>query len=270
MKRIFSALCMALTIWSFSVRAEEHKPVIRLMPFFIEGMGQEESRLIEALIQSYLTDMGEVVLHSDSPAVPQGMALSRRPDYILSGSITLDQESRILMMEIIKTDTGETSYYSSIHKTTSDMVLKVRSLVETVFAVGSEEFNREPLSEEKVLGTWRGDGGIEIVRLHRGGTGMAILSSGSMMNLVYTIEDNALRVMQTSPNTERFYHPVPYEVAKELTARSEPWQWELSLYENGTILRGIKISTAVRYEENRVLQLIPGTIRKAEWIKSSR
>jgi hypothetical protein len=245
------------------------------MPFFIESIGQEEARLIESLVQSYLTDMGEVVLPSDSPAVHQRRALSRRPDYILSGSITLDQDSRILMLEIIKTDTGDTSYYSSIHKTTSDMVLKIRSLVETAFAVGSEEFNRErisrePLSEEKVLGTWRGDGGIEIVRLHRGGTGMAILSSGSMMNLVYTIEDNALRVMQTSPNTERFYHPVPYEVAKELTARAEPWQWELSLYENGTILRGIKISTAVRYEENRVLQLIPGIIREAEWIKSSR
>jgi len=46
--------------------------------------------------------------------------------------------------------------------------------------------------------------------------------------------------------------------------------WVFSLYDNGTALRGIKTATSVKYENNRVLEVLHNTIREAEWIKSSR
>jgi hypothetical protein len=147
--------------------------------------------------------------------------------------------------------------------------------VETVFTVPVEpadphETPPEAVSEAKLLGTWRGDTGIELVRLQRDGAGMAILSSGAQMNLNYTIEGNTVRVIQTSPNMERFYHPLPFSIARELAAYAEPMVWVFSLYDNGTALRGIKTATSVRYEGNTVLEILPNTVKEAEWIKSSR
>jgi hypothetical protein len=110
---------------------------------------------------------------------------------------------------------------------------------------------------------------VELVRLQRGGAGIAILSSGAQMALEYTIEDNTLKVTQRSPNTERFYHPLPYGVAKQLAAQAEPMRWELLLYEGGTSLRGIKTATAVRYERDTIIELLPASAREAEWVKAS-
>nr|WP_245534805.1 hypothetical protein [Treponema primitia] len=267
------SFCFIPFLWSLD--AQENKPVIQLMPFTIEGLGLEESRFIEALIQSYVGDIGELEMRFTTP------------DYIISGSIILDQDSPILSLDIIKTSTGERAYYKSTYKTTTDLALKARSLVETAFsmtnpspAVGmgpsaheeapQTEIPQETLSEGKILGTWRGDTGVEIVRLQPGGTGRAILSSGVQMSLVYRIDGNTLKVTQNSPNTERFYYPIPFDIARELKAQAEPWQWELFLYEEGTVLRGIKTSTEVEYEDNRIIELRPGSIREAEWTKPTR
>jgi hypothetical protein len=147
--------------------------------------------------------------------------------------------------------------------------------VEAIFSTGlNETFHKEVpqevITEGKIVGTWRGDIGVEIVRLQRGGTGIAILSSGAQMNLIYRIEGNTLRIFQISQNTERFYHPMPFVIARELSVRAEPWQYELCLYEDGTVLRGIKIFTDVIYNDTRIMELLPGAIREAEWTKTSR
>jgi hypothetical protein len=89
------------------------------------------------------------------------------------------------------------------------------------------------------------------------------------MSLEYTIQENTLTVIQRSPNTERFYHPLPYGVAKQLALQAEPMKWEFLLYERGTALRGIKIATAVRYEQDAIIEVVPGAAREAEWVKAS-
>jgi hypothetical protein len=126
------------------------------------------------------------------------------------------------------------------------------------------------LNEGGVLGTWRGEPGIEMIRLLQTGRGIAIFSSGASMVLAWTINNNILTVRQISPNSERFYHPLPFVVAQRLAAEAAPMVWELRLYENGNILRGSKTSTGIRYEGNAVIELIPNEIRSTEWIKSPR
>jgi hypothetical protein len=187
----------------------------------------------------------------------------------------VDQDSRVLVMKIVKSETGETAYHTSTHKTTSDLTLKVRSLVEAAFSSGfggtfQEEIRQEILTDGKILGTWRGDTGLEIVRIQGAGTAMAILSSGAQMNFSYIIEDNTLKLTQTTPNRARFYHPMPFDVARELSSRAEPWRYELFLSDNGTVLRGVKIFTGVSFGDNGVVEFIPGSVREAEWTKSAR
>ncbi|MDR2028478.1 MAG: hypothetical protein LBP93_02940 [Treponema sp.] len=275
-----------MVLWPLFIGAEENKPLIGLVPFTIEGIGVEEAQIIESLIHSYITGLGEVIRSFDAslmmlPASKADAAytttagMARFPDYTLSGSINLEGDRHILMLEIRQTRTGEKVNYTSVHKTTSELVLKAKSLVEAAFSAGSEpvlsrEASPELLTERGILGTWRGDAGLELVRLQRGGAGTAILSSGVQMALEYSIENNTLRVIQSSPNTERFYHPLPYGVAKQLVPQAEPMKWEFSLYAGGTALRGIKTATAVRYERDTIIELLPASSREAEWVKVSR
>jgi hypothetical protein len=272
-KRIVPSFFLFSILCSFYLGAQDAKPIIRFVPFTIEGLGQEEAQFISTLIQSYITDIGDVVQYYGITLEDPETDMSRTPDFILSGSITVDQDNRVLVLEIIKNETGERVYHTSVHRTTTDLTLRVHSLVEAAFSSGFDgtfhgNIPGERITEARILGTWRGDAGVEIVRLQRGGTGIAILSSGAQMNLVYRIEGNTLHVTQISPNTERFYHPLPFEVARELRFRAEPWQYELFLYDNGTVLRGIKTFTGVQYEGNRIVELIPGSAREAEWTRS--
>jgi hypothetical protein len=282
MKKRIPSFFLILLLGLARSGADDFSPVIEFMPFVIDGLGPEEARFISALIQSYVADIGEVVRRYEPASEETGDAdvyaateTTQQPDYILSGSITVEHDSRILSLKVIKTETGEAVYHSSNHKTTTDLTLKVRSLVEAVFSTGingafDEEVRQEIISEEKIVGTWRGDAGVEIVRLQGRGKGVAILSSGAQMNLMYRIENNTLRIFQISRNTERFYHPIPFTIARELSVRAEPWQYEFSLYEDGTALRGVKIFTDVVYDGARIIELLPGAVREAEWTKTSR
>jgi hypothetical protein len=283
MKRMILSFFLVSMLCFTQSGADEINPVIEFMPFVIEGLGPEEARFISALIQSYAASVGEVVRRHDPYAEeaedPDISVLAadaaRKPDFILSGSITVDQDNRILSLQVVKTDTGETVHHTSVHKTTTDLTLKVRSLMEAVFSAGinrafAGDLPPETMTVGNILGIWRGDAGVEIVRLQRGGTGVAILSSGAQMNLIYRIENNALRVFQISANTERFYHPLPFNIARTLSVHAEPWQYELFLYEDGTSLRGTKTFTDVIYEDVRILELRPGATRPAEWTKASR
>jgi hypothetical protein len=46
-------------------------------------------------------------------------------------------------------------------------------------------------------------------------------------------------------------------------------EWEFTIYEGGK-LKGIKRTTAVRYEGETIIEIIHGSIREAEWTKIGR
>jgi hypothetical protein len=283
MKKSLLLMTLLLSYPLFS-GAEELKPLIRFSPFYTRGISFEEIRFVESLIQSYLSDFGEVVNYFGDVSEDSGGLFSdswtRAPDYVLTGSIYLEKDARIFTLEIHNTQTGDTSRFTSTHKTSSDMVLKARSLVETAFSSSDKagilpgesgnprEEEPEILTESVIAGTWRGESGIEMIRLQQGGRGTAFFSSGAQMSLSYTIEDNTLKVKQDSPNTERYYYPLPYGVAKQLSAGAGPMTWELLLYSGGTHLKGFRRSAEARVEGNMIVELVPDAIRDAEWTRS--
>ena len=272
--------------------AQEAKPVIRFSPFYTNGIGIEETRFIESLIQSYLTDVGDVVNYFDN-SLPSNISSNGRafpdawlkaPDYVVSGSIYLDKDSRIFTLEIHNTNTGDTSRSTTIHKTSSDLVLKARSLVDSIIdrpvqlargtARGETDQEKteipERITENNILGIWRGESGIEMIRLQQGGRGIAFFSSGAQMNLSYFIENNILKIKQNSPNLELYYYPLPFGVAKQLSAEAEPMAWELLLYSGGSFLKGVKISTEAKVDGNSLVELLPGSSSDTLWVRSGR
>ncbi|AEF80748.1 TP0183 family DNA metabolism protein [Leadbettera azotonutricia] len=280
---------LAAVFFPFLAYSQESKPIIRFSPFFTKGIGIEETRFIESLIQSYLSDFGDVVNFFDS-SLPQDFSgtgalpdtWTKAPDYVLTGSIYLEPDGRIFTLEVHNTVSGDTLSSTTVHRTASDLALKARSLVENVFsspvmaAKASPEAKEapaerpEPITETAVIGTWRGESGIEMIRLQQGGRGVAFFSSGAQMNLSYTIENNTLKVRQNSPNTERYYYPLPYGVAKQLSAEAGPMVWELYLYSGGAHLKGVKISAEAKVEGNLLVEINPEASRDTKWTRSMR
>ncbi len=244
---------------------------VAVLPFTGSDLvAQEELLIMENLIRAHIAELDSFVLVAESE--PDG----KGPDYVLSGSIRSAPEGRLLSLELRKTSGDERLSYSAAYRSLGDMALGARNIVDRAVAqaalgkAASGAVAPEELSEERVIGTWRGDRGIETVRLLRGGTGLAFFSSGVQMRLSYAIQDGILSVRQAGPNNERFYHPVPYRVARRLAEEARPMVWSFRLYEGGTLLRGIKTATAVTYEQDEILELIHESERDAEWTKITR
>jgi hypothetical protein len=259
---ILSAFSLIFPFPGSLLWGQEGRALIKINPFTAADLGNDEGALIESLVRSYLADFGEVAspyeaLAGNSPWGSPETA-ERPPDYILSGNLYLEQGSRVFTLEIHKTATGETSSYTSIHRTTSELALKARSLVEALFVPAENESMRispaETITEQGISGTWRGEPGIEMILIYPGGRGRMIFSSGAQMALVYSVRDNILLVRQDSPNTERFYHhfALSPEQSRQLAASAEPLRWEMLLRERGAVLRGAKLFTKVELAEETV------------------
>jgi hypothetical protein len=279
----FSAAIMACLSLSF-LWAENEKPVVLFFPLSVEGIGADEARFIENLMLGYINTLGETLIppgYFTTAEYALSLPDEQIPDYTFSGRITRDKDSHILIIEVGTPGTGENISFSSVYKSAGEMILMVRSAVESAFMTSRTEktdiTKGEPLSEGKIAGVWRGEPGIEMIRLQQEGRGVAVFSSGARMDLSYYIEDNALKIVQDSPNTERYYQrledspgTVPYSVAKQLAREAEPMYWEFILQENGTALRGIKTATGVRYESENILEIIPGMKWETEWTRAGR
>ena len=264
------AFLFVVVFYAYTAGAQEAKPLIQLNPFSIEGIGTEESRLIVSLVQSYLSDIGQVVGH----AAPNSSG-NYPADFSISGAIRMEPDGHIFMLEITNVKTGEVHTVSSVYKNSGEIALKTRSVLESAFAAGGMEpekktFSRpEQINESVVIGTWKGEAGIEMIRLMQGGRGLAIFSSGAQMVLAYIIDGNTLKIWQTSPNSERYYYPLPLDAARQLALDAEPINWELSMFQGGTTLGGIRVSTAARMSGGRVTGTLPGgDVREVTWTKT--
>ena len=282
MKRYF-ALPLLLLICLFAA-AQEARPIIRFTPFVCKGIGSEEIRFIESLIQSYISDVGELVYYPDN--IPPDVSLStdglfgwnRSPDYVLSGSIHLEGKTRIFTLEFRNIRTNEIVSSTTAHKTPGDLALRAQALVENIYKPAravkepvimdeAETGKPETITENSITGIWRGEPGTEMIRLQAGGLGTAFFSSGARMNLKYTIENNTIRINQISPNNERFYYPYPPEIARQLADIASPMHWELQLYSGGTRIRGIRFSTEVKSLVNGSVVLSQETGMDTFWVR---
>jgi len=257
---LITALLIPLT-----AETQESRPLIGLNPLKSQGLNSEETRFLESLIQLYTSNEGRVVYSS-----------TVTPDYFLSTSVSKERSGYIFTLEILDTRMKETSRFTSVHRTSGDLALKLRSIIENSFRErfqvsegNSVSVKAEKIVESSIAGTWRGEPGIEMIRLMEGGSGTAFFSSGVKMDLRYTIENDILVVTQTSPNTESFYHHLPQGTARQLSARAAPMRWELVLHSGGSRLKGTKISTEVKIEGNTVSGYY-SEAKNSNWIKVNR
>jgi hypothetical protein len=271
MKKALRPGCVVIAglLWVMPLAAQTQKPLIELNSFYAEGLGDGEARLIGNLVQSYLSDFGEVI----SPTPAESPQSGRLPDFIVSGSIYLEKDMFKFVLEVHNAATQETSSLTLDIRSMSELVLKARSLVQTAFSSEIEVARSTAsigMSEKQIIGTWRGERGVELIRLYNSGRGIAAYSSGVRMNLSWDIAGQTLTVQQISPNVERFYFDFPPETVTRFVEQAEPIRWELGIFGNGNILRGERIFTTlgVPGEIPGDTEFIFGQREAVEWTKS--
>ncbi|HAE22009.1 MAG TPA: hypothetical protein DCG47_06775, partial [Spirochaetaceae bacterium] len=133
----------------------------------------------------------------------------------------------------------------------------------------AEERAHDRPSLAMLAATWRGDKGLETIRLYPNGTGIAFLSGGGTMRVRLRIEGSAIEVWQDQANDPAMYRSPNwgYETAQSIAKEARPMRWYFSLSEDGQALFGIKESVAY---DGLARSVDNGYVRDARWERISR
>jgi hypothetical protein len=273
-------LAAFIVMLPFYAAAQNGKSVFKIQPLEATGTSDEEVRLLETIIYSYFSDFSDkhdfIVLPPDDNGTVDALSTEQYPDYIVNCTLYPENDSCVFELIVSDVDSREISRQTAKYKTTKDIALNMRNIVDAAFewnidADGEPEApDAELISGEKILGLWRGDMGIKLVRILPDGKAFAFFASGVNMMLSYRIENNMLNLSQVSPNNENFYYPLPLPIAKVLAKEAEPMRWEFMLYENENLLKGNRIETTVEFEDYEKIVIRHNSIKKSEWNKLIR
>lgn len=229
-------------------------------------------------------------------------ALPLTADFIISGMLGKIDDLFIFTMENTKVSSGEKLSVSDTANSISDIVLRARSLTRSLF--GNQEPSQTVASTiptstsstpattvpvlaggqaaeqvavfkspevKNLVGTWKGDKGLENVRLLPNGTGIAVLSGGGTMKVRITIDADAIMIAQDQPNNVAMYKSasVTLDMAKKIAAQARPMRWIFTLSPDGLNLSGTKESVSIS-GNGTTLNVDNSYKREAAWARISR
>ncbi len=302
---------LALLIGVLSTASgQSRQPVLRISPFTGSGVGSSEAAMIERLVNSYVVELKlfrvvdakgqDMALIETESALSLGntttASLPLTADFIVSGMLGKIDELYVFTLENTKVSTGEKLTVSDTANSISDLVLRARNLTRSLF--GKQEtssaststpsqatvsdalsanlaIDGSPVFKSPVLatisGTWKGDKGLENVRLLSNGTGIAVLSGGGTMKVRTSIEADQILIIQDQPNDVAMYKSasVSFDVARKIAAQARPMRWIFTLNPDATRLSGIKESVSISGDAT-TLKVDNGYQRVATWTRISR
>lgn len=246
-------------------------PVVRVDGLTGQALEASELRALERLISSYLSEQGSfrlvdeqsrgAALEEAELALALGAqtgALPLAADFILSGSVERVGELLVLSLAMTRVRDGARIVVSETGAGANEIAMASRALTQRL--LGAEQQGAAPAApvvEEAppirsrpslamVAGSWRGDKGLETVRLYPNGTGLAVLAGGGTLRLRVRIEGDLVEVMQDQPNDPAMYRSAQwgFETARFIASRARPMRWAFSLSADGSALFGVKESVA--------------------------
>jgi hypothetical protein len=301
MKRSSLVLGLLLTM-VIAAFCQPRQAVLRMSPLTASGIGESEASMLERLIVSYIAELRQfriidakgqdLALSETESALSLGVtslaALPLAADYIVTGALGKIGEVFIITLENTKVASGEKISVSDTALTISDIVLRSKDLTLSLFgrtpaakpvqgsvtvqspASISEPVREKPLMSE-LVGTWRGDKGLETVRIFQNGTGLAVLSGGGTLKLRISIDTDTIIVMQDQANSPSMFRTgtVTLEMARKLTEEARPMRWVFKLSENGQHLWGSKETVSIS-GSGAAMQIDNTYVRDASWAKLAR
>lgn len=289
---------------------QTRQAVVRIAPFSGTGVGSSEASMLERLVSSYVSELKsfkviddkgqELALLEAEAALAQGLSgsvsLPLAADFVVEGSIGKIGDVFAFTLDVTKVSSGEKISASDTAPSISDIVLRARALTRSLFGQGSAPESamatatdpsapgaaeaahdddaavatKTPRPDD-LIGTWRGDKGLETVRIFPNGTGLAVLSGGGTLKLRITIADDSVQIAQDQPNDAAMYRAasMSYDMAKRIAAEARPMRWLFALSSDGATLFGKKESVSIS-GIGASIEIDNGYVRDASWVRISR
>lgn len=246
-------------------------PVVRVEGLTGQALEASELRALERLISSYLSEQGSfrlvdeqsraAALEEAELALALGAQTGAMPlpaDFILSGSVERVGELLVLSLSMTRVRDGARIVVSESGAGANEIAMASRALTQRL--LGAEQraaAPADPVAEvatpirsrpslAAVAGSWRGDKGLETVRLYPNGTGLAVLAGGGTLRLRVRIDGEVVEILQDQPNDPAMYRSAQwgFETARFIASRARPMRWVFSLSADGAALFGMKESVA--------------------------
>lgn len=295
MKRflIFS-LFFSLALFAFA--NDDDKRVVKIEHFTSDALTESELTTIETMVASFVVE-----LHSFKVISPDASEKSLRElenafnngdtsksvqtlssDYILSAHIGKIGDIFVFSMDNTKVVSGEKLSVSENCASINEIVLKARNLTRKLFGKEDTEYSEEAtqteietveksfINIENLLGVWKGDKGLDSIRILRvDGSALALLSGGIAMKLKIEVSESAYIFTQDQANKPEFYlsQSIPYSKAKIIAEKARAMKWTLSPSKDGKSLKGIKESVSISYNSDGSINVDNTYSREAVWYK---
>lgn len=283
-KRYF--LLGLLSFLALSLGADDSDPVLALIPFEGDRIGDHQIRVLEDYITSEIlstrdyrivsrekrSEVLNEIEFSQTGLVPResriniGRQLSAAG--LIGGRITQTENQYILSLTLIKTLNGEvlrseTAAFSSLTELLSGSPALTRKLL------GYQNRQEgDDLSLDLAVGSWQGDKGIRRVTLFADGTGTAEMAGWATMKLSVRVDGQMIIIAQAEPNRPDLYSGfLPFGVANQLAEKARPMRWIFELSQDGNILEGIKETTSFRVESGVMVEIDNNYSRAARWTR---
>jgi hypothetical protein len=127
------------------------------------------------------------------------------------------------------------------------------------------------LSVADISGSWKGDNGLESIRIDPNGNALGHLGGWNLILLAVTIEDDRIIVKQDEPNSPKLYmNNFPYTLSAKISEIARPLQWTFTLSADKNSLQGIEESTSFQIEQGEIISWDDSHTRSVTWTRVSR
>lgn len=283
------------------VGASEASTMERLVASYIVEL--KAFRVIDAQGQELALSETEAALNLGSASA---VAAPLSADYIVSGTLGKIGDIYVFTLDTTKVSSGEKLSVSDTAVSLSDIVLRSRELTRSLFgrkdattasygmpvtadgqptATTASTPTSSPASQPEqstptwkpspriadMAGSWRGDKGLETVRVFQNGTGLAVLTGGGTLKLRISISSGVIEVIQDQPNDPTLYRSpsVSFDMARRIAAQARPMRWIFRMDSAGQLLLGTKESIAIS-GSGPDIQVDNTYVREASWSRISR
>ncbi len=227
-------------------------------------------------------------------------------DYVLSGSLSRVGDLVVFSLANTRVRDGEKLVVSDSAPSINEIAARSRALTRSLFSEaqgdalalsaggglaaesasagagsgsseGALKIGESPAAERAhgrpsmamLAATWRGDKGLETIRLYPNGTGLAFLSGGGTMRLRLRVQGTSIEIWQDQANDPAMYRSPNwgFDTAQLIAKEARPMRWLFSLSEDGQALFGTKESVAYDGVSRTVDN---GYVREARWERLSR
>lgn len=280
--------------------AQDDKRVVKIEHFTSDALTESELTTIETMVASFVVelrafkvispDASEKSLRELENAFNNGdtskSVQTLSSDYIVSAHIGKLGDIFIFSMDNTKVISGEKLSVSENCASINEIVLKARNLTRKLFGKDDTEYaetssqatsqtqvqtkEKTLINIENLLGVWKGDKGLDSIRILRvDGSALALLSGGISMKLKIEVSENAYIFTQDQANKPEFYlsQSIPYSKAKIIAEKARAMKWTLSPSKDGKSLKGIKESVSISYNADGSINVDNTYSREAIWYK---